>query len=125
MKKAHLILLAIVFIVFGCKKEEESCDTEVSFELSSTAPASIDSVKFLVFEQGQGNRIDTYTRILSNLILPYEENTFRCNNVLEYNLRCYDSDTSIVLTLKVFKDGVLRDQITASPNDSVVLSGGF
>ena len=123
--KILFTLFFIAVILFSCNKEEPCID--VTFEISGLSN-SVDVVDFRLAGEGATYNTPDDSRIYNNVSIPYAETITLCKENFDYNLRCYVSDTSTILTLKVYANGVLKDKITSSTgeyNNFIELAGGI
>lgn len=114
MKDYKLLLVLIsIILLFSCTKEESFKETcyDIGFEISGDS-STIDSITFYLGATNQH-----VSRVYSNKIIPYSESVEFCEEDFDYNLRCYDMDTSLVLTLRIFRDDILIKQKTGSLNN--------
>ena len=124
MKYHKIITLLIVSIVFySCKKETDTC-YDIKFEISCSS-TTIDSIDFRLAGSGSSYSNPDASRFYSDLTVPYSETVNICKENFDYNLRCYDSDTTLVLTLKIFRNASLIKQKTGSPDNFIELAGGI
>jgi len=122
--KKIILLIALSIIFFSCKKDEdvdESC-YDIKYEITGSS-TTIDSIDFRLASSSYSN--PDVSRYFSNLTVPYSETVNICKDDFDFNLRCYDSDTTIVLTLKIFRDGSLIKQKTGSLGNFIELAGGI
>ena len=124
--KFLLVLIAIV-LLHSCSKDE-SIDVrcyDIRYEILGIS-TTIDSITFVLDASGLPYR-DVSRKHLSKMI-PYSETVDICKEDFDYNLRCYDSDTSLELTLRIFRDGILIDQKTEKTDsifNYIELAGGM
>lgn len=121
MKGRFIILTILAYSFIGCSKNH--C-RDLKIEITG-ANAQIDQLDFRLVSglKSYSNPSESVTE--SNINLPYIQGITFCKKDFDYNLRCYDSDTSIILTLKLYSDNVLIKQTTGSPIDFVELAGGI
>lgn len=124
MKSTPIVLTIFSLLTFSCNKKEEISCIDVKYEINSNT-TTIDSIDFRLAGNGSTYLNPDDSRFYTNLNLPHSEEIKLCKDNFDYNLRCYDSDSSIELNLKIFKDGLLKKQLTSSPNNMVELSGGI
>jgi len=115
-----LIFVASFFI--ACTKEVPCYN--VVFEIEG-ANASVDSIDFRLAGSGASYRNPDAYRSYSNIRLPFSDTVMLCKEDFDYNLRVYDADPTLSLTLKIYANGSLVRQKSGSPNGFIEIAGGI
>ena len=117
-----LALISLGFILFSCADKVPCYD--VTFEVIGGS-TSVDSIDFRMAGPGSSYRDPDESRFYTNVSLPYSETVRLCKADFDYNLRCYDQDSTLVLTLNIYANQRLIKQKTGSPDGFIELAGGI
>lgn len=123
MKKSYLfVLFCATSLFFACTKDVPCYD--VAFEITG-GNAIADTVDFRLAGSGSSYSDPDESRFYTGVSLPFSDNVMLCKEDFDYNLRVYDSDSTLSLTLKIFSNGKLVKQKNGNPDPFLEIAGGI
>lgn len=123
MKKSFLFaLFCVASLVISCTKDVPCYD--VTFEISGPN-TTVDTIDFRLAGSGASYSDPDESRFFTNISIPFSDMVRLCKEDFDYNLRVYDIDSTLSLTVKVFSNGKLVKQKTGKPDPFLEVAGGI